>query len=222
MTPDATTIRTALQARVRAAGLDDPATIPEPRLLPLAEVVELRAPNGPRRVLAAAAAVLVLGIGAVAALTEGGGPSTPTPATVPPAGPIEDRPALPAPLPALPTLPPAGSGAPVETPDQLQEQLEQLVDAQARYEADVVDQMTGELVRIDLGDLDAQLEVLLDWYRTHVEGGAGASSLSAATMDPVPVFTDGSYRLVYRSDLDCSVLPDGRPRPACTLADLGS
>lgn len=222
MTPDATAIRDALQARVRAAGLDDPATIPEPRLLQLAEAAEPRPPNRPRRVLAAAAAVLVLGVGAVAALTDGGGPTTAAPTTVPPAAAGADRPTLPAPLPALPTLPPSGSAAPLETPDQLQEQLDLLVDAQARYEADVVDQMTGELVRIDLGDLDAQLEVLLDWYRTHVAGGDDAGSLSTATMDPVPVFTDGSYRLVYRSDLDCSELPDGRPRPACTLADLGS
>ena len=226
MTLDRTDIRAALDHRITAAGLDDPANIPAPHQVPL-----VGGPSGnrsrSRRVLAAAAALVLVGGGGLAFAIAARGHDRPGSVVVPAttsADPsttttTDPRPSLPPPWPKLETRAPSRlPGKAATSKEEFEAELPAL-DASSRADVartgrfDVIDQLTGDLVSVDVQQYSAQFQHVMAWLRAH---RAALPGFGPATVeDPIAVFTDGSFRLVYRSDLDCSPLPDGRTPPAC-------
>lgn len=223
-------VRAALDHRLAAAGLLDDDAIPAPRQadLRLAPVPD-RSPR--RRVLAVAAAlVLLAGVAALVAARDEGTTRTQTattttasPTTTEPA---DDRAALPPPWPKLDVRPQTSldlHGDPIDSEQEFSERLSEL-DAQTKTEAatgrmNVLDQLTGEVVNVDALGYNAQWFDVVHWYDEHI--GMPDDGLMVG-LDPAIVFTDGSYRLIYRSDLDCTPNADGhRPPPCLDREDVG-
>jgi hypothetical protein len=226
-------LRAALDHRLRAAGLADDDAIPAPterglRLVPSAA----RSPRA-RRMATVAAAVLLVAGGALLIAGRRDGASdtqtvptastsapTPTSTSIPTDG---RRDALPPPWPMLDTRPADKldlHGDPIDSEqefvDRLPELDQQTKDDAAAGRMNVIDQLTGEIVSVDQAAYNAQFDDVTDWYRDHLGGFDG---VTMAELDPLIVFTNGSFRIVHRASLDCSPLPDGRTRPACTRFD---
>lgn len=234
MTVDHDLIRTALDHRIHAAGLHDEAAIPEPHVVSL----DLARPSSPapaaRRVLGVAAALAVLGATAavVATRSDDGPRSTVTrPATTTTAAAPTTtiaRPELPPPWPRLEVHPALElpDHEPIETEADFLDVLPEL-DAQGKAQMEATgrvtlrDDLTGELVSVDALAMGEQYQAAARWYREHIDATVPNVIDAAwiAAKDPVTLFTDGSVRLVYRSDLDCSRRADGTTKAYCLGAD---
>lgn len=206
-------IRDALEHRIRAAGLDDPAAIssaPRPDLH-LATPAGTDPTRSRRRVLAVAAALVAAG-GTAAVLANrppdhGRLRTTPTASTTTT---TSVRLQLPPPWPRLETFPELAlpKGDPNESDEELLARLPEL-DAQTRAQFEetgrenIRDDVTGELLSVDAYDHGRQVTEAARWRTEHF-GDPGPGPLTPEDLfaqDPVLIFTDGSVRLVYRSDL---------------------
>ena len=84
----------------------------------------------------------------------------------------------------------------------------------------MLDDLTGDLVNVPIDAFDQQAMEAMRWYTEHIAPTDGSgSAVTVAEMDPVLVFTDGSHRFVYRSDLDCAPDADGDVAPICRRID---
>lgn len=215
-------IRAALDHRIRAAGLDVADAIPDALAAPETDGGRQL---GRRRATAILVAAAVLVAGAIGALGHHADHSTvravvPATESAPSTTAPPARSALPPPWPRLEVRPPdhidVGPPRPGEDRADRIAELDRAGRAQlaATGRIDVVDQLTGELVNVDQAAYLRQSYEVLQWLRNHLAQQSG-SAIDLRRTDLVAVFTDGSFRIVYSSDLDCRPMATGNRPPAC-------